>query len=987
MSMILYEYRRIALFIALCLCLCQLSLAQKLLNGIVRAEPGGEALAGATVLVKGTSQGVFTDAQGRFSLSVQESDSLLISFIGYKPQSFAVAGITTLEVLLEQGTNMLSEVVVTGYGKTALRDLTGSVVSVSERSFNKGNMVTAENLLNGRAAGLTVNTGGAPGSGSTIRIRGGASLDASNDPLIVINGLPVSNNAIGGARSILSTINPNDIESFTVLKDASATAIYGSRASNGVILITTKSGAQGLQVQFSAQGGYSQVAKTVEVFEGDAFRALVERERPELAPLLGDANTNWQDEIYRETFFQTYNLSAQGSLFKKVPVRVSAGITDQPGLRLTSNFRRNSASLSLTPKLFKDQLEVAFNANYSQEQNRFAEGQEGNAITFDPTQPVQDPASPFGGYFQYWNDNQDGVLNSSDLTPNAPGNPVAALLQRDDQSRVNRLYGNFKLTYHLPFIPQLSLVANLGLDDASATGYTRIDSNGIVAQPNGELVGSHTEYTNDQRNVLFDGYATYKEEWGGLKLDVTGGYSFQRFEETGFFSGELRNDLPDSEPVVTVENDLILIGLFARTNLSLKDKYLLTLSYRRDATSRFSPDNRWGNFPAAAFAWRINEDLFPDVKQITNLKLRLGWGITGQQDIGNEASLQFLQRYATGLPSSQYVFGGQPIPIAIPEFRNEELKWEETTTYNAGLDFGFFRDRITGTVEVFYKESRDLLAFAAISDGSNFSNSGFQNIGNFTSEGLEFSLNADIISSEVHKLRWNVSVNTTLIRTRIQELALGQDVRVGDISGGVGNTIQLHRVGYAPYKFFVYRQVYGENGLPIEGAYVDLNGDNIINDEDRYLYRNNQPEATIGFQTQLTYHNWDLGLNLRASLGNYLYNNVNSARAQLDLIQNVQVLANLPSSVEASQFQTTSTVILSDYYMENGSFLRLDNVNLGYSLQNLFGTKLQGRIGLGGQNLWVLTNYSGIDPEIFSGIDNTLYPRARTFLFSLNLTY
>ncbi len=960
---------------------------QRVVQGVVQAAPEGETLAGATILIKGSNQGVFSDNRGAFSLTVQEEDSLQISFIGYETQVFAVAGQSRFSIHLEPAATMLSEVVVTGYGQTAVRDLTGSVASLSERSFNQGNMVTPENLLNGRLAGVTVNTGGEPGSGSTIRIRGGASLDASNDPLIVINGLPISNNTIGGARSVLSTLNPSDIESFTVLKDASATAIYGSRASNGVILITTKGGEEGFQVQLQAQGGYSTVARQVEVFDGDAFRELVAQERPELVPLLGEANTNWQDEIYRETFFQTYNLSVQGALFKALPLRLSLGTTHQPGLRLTSQFQRNTASLSLNPTFFKDQLEISVNANYSQERNRFADGQEGNAITFDPTQPVYDPNSPFGGFFQYWSDNRDGVLNSSDLTPNAPQNPVAALLQEDDQSIVHRLYGNAQLTYHFPFLPQLSAVANLGIDDASVMGYTRIDSSNIIAQPNGEFAGSLTEYTNDQRNMLFDGYLNFREEGRQLKIDATAGYSFQRFEEWGFFSGELRNDLPDSEPVTTVENDLVLIGLFARSNFNLKDKYLLTLSYRRDATSRFSPSNRWGNFPAAAFAWRINEDLFPGFKPVSNFKLRLGWGITGQQDIGNDASLQFLQRYATGLPNSQYYFGGQPIPISIPEFRNDELKWEETTTYNAGLDLGLFNNRLNATVEVFLKESRDLLAFAAISDGSNFSNSGFQNIGNFSTQGLEFSLDADVIASKARKLRWNVSLNGTFIQTRIDELALGQDVRVGDIAGGVGNTIQVHRVGFAPYKFFVYRQVYNENGDPIEGAYVDLNDDNIINDQDRYLYRNNQPEATFGFQTQLTYRGWDLSMNLRASLGNYIYNNVNSARAQLDLIQNVQVLANLPRSVENSQFQTTSTVILSDYFMENGSFLRLDNLNAGYSVTNLFGTKLQGRIGVGGQNLFLLSNYSGIDPEIFSGIDNTLYPRARTWLVSVNLSY
>lgn len=966
-----------------------LLLSQNKVTGTITSADEDETLIGVTVQLKGTSTGTATDISGNYEVSANLGDTLIFSYTGYETLQ-AIINSNSLNVKLNVASQLLNEIVVIGYGTTTIKDATGSVVSLSERDFNKGNIVTPENLLNGKVAGLTITTGGAPGSGSTIRIRGGSSLGASNDPLIVINGLPISNNTIGGSRSILSTINPNDIASFTVLKDASATAIYGSRAANGVIIITTKDGGKKLKVNLSTQIGYSTLPNTLDVFSADDYRALIAKEKPNLVSLLGDADTDWQQEIYENVVTQSHNLSIEGSPVKNLPVRFSVSHTNQPGLRLTSKFQRNSASLNLSPRLFDNRLKVSINGNLAQEKNRFAEGQEGNAITFDPTQPVRDVDSPFGGFFQYWSDNGDGILNSSDLTPISPSNPVASLRQRNSTSEVIRLFGNVKLDYSLPFLPDLSAVVNLGMDDASAEGATSWTKESIVAQPNGEFLGSENTYTNDQRNVLFDGYLNYnKEITDKFRLDATGGYSYQKFEGKSFFSGELLNDNLDTDPVYSQATDLVLIGFFGRTNLSFSDKYLLTLSYRRDATSRFSKDNRWGNFPAVAFAWRLREDFLPSSELISNLKLRLGWGITGQQDIGNDAADLYLSRYSIGTPNSQYTFGDESLPIGQPQFRNEELKWEETTTYNVGLDIGLLQERLRGTIEYFYKKSDDLLAFAAISDGSNFSNSGFQNIGSFTSQGLEFSVSYDVFKNTFNKksFNWNVGFNTTLIKTEIKELALEQDVRTGGIGGGVGGTVQLHRVGYAPFKFFVYKQVYDTNGNPIEGAYVDLNGDNIINDDDRYLHKNNQPEVTMGFFSQMSYNNFELSFNMRASLGNYIYNNVNSSRAQLNLLQNNSVLGNVPTSVLETNFNATPTVILSDHYIENGSFLKMDNITLGYNFQSIFSSKIDARLSVGVQNVFTITNYSGLDPEIFSGIDNTIFPRARTFLLGGNFTF
>ncbi|MGB6152314.1 MAG: SusC/RagA family TonB-linked outer membrane protein, partial [Pricia sp.] len=803
-------------------------------SGIV-TDDNSEPLPGVSIFIEGTNTGTSTDFDGNYLIDANLGDTLIFSYIGFKTQEVTVSS-KTLNISLQEDLEKLDEVVVIGYGTTTIKDATGSVASVTAEDFNRGNIVTPENLISGRVAGVTINTGGEPGSGSTIRIRGGASLGASNDPLIVIDGLPIDNVTVGGSRSILSTINPSEIESFSVLKDASATAIYGSRASNGVIIITTKRGKKELSVNLNMQMGVGFTNNKVNVFTGDEFRALVNETRPDLVPLLGNANTDWQDEIYRSPLNSTLNLSVQGSLFDKVPSRLSVGRTLQDGLRLTSEFERNSASLSLNPNFFDDHLKISVNANGTLEKNRFSQGEEGNAITFDPTQPVNDPESPFGGFFQYYNLNDDGVLNETDLISLAPFNPVANLLQRVDVSEVKRLYGNVKLDYKFHFLKELSATVNLGYDEQRAEGQVNVSNENPLTQNDGRIVGSESNYSNYQRNVLLDAFLKYEIDGSKFDFDFTGGYSFQKFDSSQFVSGELLDDNDDTAPVLNVDPDLVLIGLFGRANLSWADKYLLTLSYRRDGTSRFSEENRWGNFPAAAFAWQVGDEFFPEAEGLSTLKLRLGWGITGQQDIGRVNSILFRSRYVQGLPASQYQFGGQNFLVGIPSFRNENIKWEETTTYNAGFDFGFLNDRFTGSIEGFYKESKDLLANAAISDGSNFSNSGFQNIGKFTSQGVEFAVSGDLISPINSKgFRWSLNYNATYLDAEIKELALDEDQLVGDIAGGVGNTIQIHRVGFAPFAYYVYRQIYTTEGLPIEGAYVDLNGDNVINNDDRYL--------------------------------------------------------------------------------------------------------------------------------------------------------
>lgn len=965
-----------------------LALAQeRTVSGIVTDSETGEGVVGVTVRIKGTNQGTTTDNLGNYKIAVAENETVLVfSSIGMTAQEIVVGSRSVLDVVMSYDIDELSEVVVIGYGTTTIKDATGAITSVTSKSFNKGNIVTPENLLNGRVAGLTVSTGGAPGSGSTIRIRGGSSLDASNAPLIVINGLPLDETAVGGASSPLSSINPNDIESFTVLKDASATAIYGSRAANGVIIINTKKGGDELKVNVDLQGGVSTLPKKIDVFTADEFRALVADRLPTYVEQLGDANTNWQDEIYRTAYNANANVAVQGSLFRMVPTRFSFNRTDQQGIRLTSKFERNAASLNLSPSLLNNHLKVNINANGAIEKNRFASGQEGNALTFDPTQPVYQEGSPFGGFFQYYALDANEEINGDDLIDLAPFNPVAELLQRKDISTVNRLYGNAKFDYKFHFFPDLTATLNLGVDIQSGEGSVVVSNQNPFTQTNGSIIGSERTYTGTRENSLLDAYLGYNKKVGSMNISATGGYSYQKFSSKTYNSNELLLDTEDTEPISTVATDVVLLAFFGRADFSYNDKYLLTLSYRRDGTSRFINANRWGNFPAAAFAWQLKDDLLPNFSPISTLKLRLGWGITGQQALPNGNEDLYLEKYRQGQPASQYQFGDNIIPIGIPQYRNENLKWEETTSYNIGLDFGLVGNRFSGSVELFQKDSKDLFAIAAISDGSNFSNSGMQNLGDLTTKGVEFTLNAVVLESE-NGFNWDMNYNVALIDREITRLPSNLDKLVGAIGGGTGGTIQIYRTGFDPSSFYLYNQVYDENGQPVEGAYADLNGDNIINENDKYIFRDGSPNVSMGFLSNMSYKGFDLTFNLRASLGNYIYNNVNSSRAQYSLLRLNSTLSNLPKSVEQSGFNITEDVILSDYFIENGSFLRMDNITLGYTFKNVYKNKASLRLSAGAQNAFVITKYSGLDPEVFGGIDNTIYPRARTIFVGANIQF
>ena len=957
--------------------------AQQTIKGVVKEKASGSPLPGVSVVVKGTSNGYETDFDGKFTVTnVKTGDVLVFRYLGYADKEVAISGDFILTVELEESAEQLDEIVVVGYGTTTLKDATGSVEAITSEDFTKGNIVTPENLLSGRVAGVNITTSGAPGSGSQIRIRGGSSLNASNDPLIVIDGLPMSGTA-GGSRGVLASINPNDIASFSVLKDASATAIYGSRGSNGVIIITTKKGRSTFSSDYNYQMGFGEIKDRVNVFNGNEFRNLV-NSQPITGTtidtsLLGSANTNWQDEIFQKSVSTQHNLTVRGQVFKRIPTRLSVGFSSIEGNILTSQYDRATVSLSMNPSFFNDHLKVNLNYNRAFEDNRFADaGQVGAAIRFDPTQSVYDPNSPFDGFYQHYTRDAQGRV----ILSNGGTNPVANLLQNNNVSDVFRHYGNLKIDYKFHFLPELTATVNVGFDKSTGKG-TSVTSLNVPASYNANFFGNDSAFTSEVLNESLDSYLNYVNNFGKFKADIMAGYSYQSFNGSGTNTGNTRN--PNNIPTFGAATPVVLIGFLARANITFDEKYLLTLNYRRDGTSRFGPQNRWGDFGGVALAWRVSdEDFLVDNTIISDLKLRGSYGVNGQQD-GIAGDL-YIDRYRFGNQGSGYIFGGDPIQSTIPSERSN-LKWESTATVELGIDYGLFNNKVSGSINAFQKNSTDLLSDAPVADGSNFTNRVLQNVGDLQVNGLEFTLNADLIKTE--DLNWNVNFNTTYLDREIKELALDQDITTGGISGGTGNYIQLFSEGFAPNSFFVHKQLYDGAGNPIEGAYVDLNGDGIINSQDRYLKGNPQADFTFGFQSNVNYKNFDFAFNLRASLGNYVYNNVNSSLAQYSLLQDQSVLGNIPSAVTNTNFLRTADVILSDIYLENASFLRMDNITLGYTFNRPIKKFASNsvRIWAGMQNVFTLTNYSGLDPEVFNGIDNTIYPRPRTILVGANIKF
>lgn len=982
-------------FLLLLLMLPATLLAQSKLSGIVTDKKLGEPLPGVNVLVKGTTNGVSTGFDGGFTLTnLKQGDIITFSYLGFTEQTITFTGQSNITISLQEESSKLDEVVVVGYGSVKKKDATGAVSQISSKDFNQGVNATPETLISGRVAGVTVTTGGAPGAKADIRIRGGSSLNASNDPLIVVDGLPLTNAVPGGSTSILSSIDPNDIESFTVLKDASAAAIYGSRAANGVIVITTKKGSKsGVSFNFNSQTGINTVANTVDVLSADQFRALVnERGTDAQKALLGNANTDWQDEIFNTSITTNNNISASGSLFKTLPARISIGNTRSEGILINTSFERTTTALSLNPTFFDNHLKIDINGNLSFGKNRFQD--EGNvigsAIGFDPTQPVYDENPRYGGYFEW--------LEPNGNLPLLPArNPVARLNQTNNRATSTRQWGNVKLDYKLHFLPDLRGIVELGIDRYKGSGFTEISTESAAGyQPNpyssGNWVnyGSYTRFTDTRQNKNLNAYFNYLKNLRKFKVDVTGGYNYQLFEREGYGSGDIRRPNPQED--ITTDPDINLQSFFGRLNLGYDEKYLLTLNYRRDGSSRFSKKYRWGDFPGAALAWNISREGFlKDNKFVSDLKLRIGYGKTGQQDIS--AQYDYLRRATLGTINTQYIFGNTIYSAARLEGYNENIKWEELAETNIGLDYGLFNNRINGSVNLFRKESSDLLANVLVPDGANLRNQGFFNIGSVKTEGIEVSINTDIIKKE--NINWNVAFNSTFIKQKVTDLGITVDgfagYTTGSIAGGSGNQIQINTVGFTPNSFFVFEQLYDSNGRPIPGAYVDRNGDNVIDNLDRYRYHKAAPDYTFGLFTTFNYHKLDFSMNWRANLGNYVFDNINSDRGYLNAgLRRQTDLSNITTDYYDTGFvdeDNGTQRYLSDYFVKDASFIKLDNVTIGYTLDKKLLKDVGLRFSAGVQNALIFTKYNGIDPERFSGIDGNVYPRARTFLVGVNANF
>lgn len=961
-------------------------------SGTVTDAETGESIPGVNIVVQGTTdQGTTTNFDGEYSLSVPSPETTLIfSYIGYQRLEVNVNGRDEINVEMITDVTGLDELVVIGYGVRERGDNTGSVDVISSRDFNQGAITSPQDLLSGRAAGVNVTSNsGAPGAGSTIRIRGGSSLSASNDPLFVVDGIPLDDGGISGMRNPLNTINPDDIESMTILKDASATAIYGSRASNGVVIITTKRGSAGqaLQVNYSGKYSYQTNNDRIDVLSVEDFEQVVgvihgDRGRE----LLGDSRTDWQDEIFRNAFSQDHNINATGSI-GDLPFRASVGFSGNEGVLRTSSNDRLTGSLAVNPAFLDDHLRLDVNVRGMQVSNRFAEtGAIGSAITFDPTQPVESGNEEFGGFFA-WTDTDGNPI------PISPANPVSLIDQRMDESTVYRGIANLKLDYDLHFLPELTATLNMGLDYSDVgDGNVRITDEAAF-MGGGTARGELTEYTQRKENEVLDFYLNYETELPELRsaLDITAGYSWEHhFEEGSTYSTNFnRDETLQVNADTEYATEHYLVSFFGRANYTFDEKYLFTATLRQDGTSRFSPDERWGLFPSFAFAWQMHREPFlENVDTINELKLRLGYGVTGQQRIG-QGDYPYLARYTISEETAQYQFGNEFLRTFRPDGFNANLKWEETTTYNVGLDYSLFDERLFGSLEAYYRQTDDLLNVIPVPAGSNFTNRILSNVGTLEVRGLEFNVTGRVLSTE--DTYWQVGLNTTYNIDEITQLTTVDDpnfigVPVGGIAGGTGNTAQINSVGHPRNTFYLYEQVYDENGMPIEGEYVDQNGDGSITTDDLYRSKSPTPDLTFGISSRLEHKQWDASFSARANFGNYVYNNVASDNTAFNEMYNsTGFLTNTTSSVVETFFR--SPQYLSDHYLEDASFFRMDNITVGYTVNDLFNAVSSMRVSATMQNVFTITGYSGQDPEVVGGIDYNLYPRPQTFVLGVNLNF
>ncbi len=1007
-------------------------------KGVVRDAADNSPIPGVSVVVKNTTRGTITDFNGNFSVNANEGDVLVFSFIGYTNQELAAAA--NMQVSLVSDAQELDDVVVIGYGTTKKNDMTGSVTAIKPDEMNKGMITNAQDMISGKIAGVNVTSdGGTPGGGSTIRIRGGSSLNASNDPLIVIDGLAMDQSGVKGLANPLSMVNPADIETFTVLKDASATAIYGSRGSNGVIIITTKKGkANGGRPQISYNGNVSvsMIQNQLDLLDGDEYRAKIEELYGEggmyynektyaaIKANLGDANTDWQDEIFRVALSTDHNLTISGGV-KDVPYRVGFGYTKQNGILDTSNFERYTVSLNVNPTFLDKHLSFNLAAKGMLAKSRFADtGAISAAYRMDPTQPVKtddEKYKNFGGFFQ-WTVNGESLSDPNwayNTNRNAPGNPVSYLEDKEDKATSKSFIGTLEGDYKIHGFEDLRLHGSIGIDASTGKQTTVVSPYSYL----NTYFGWDGWDKIDKYNLSLNAYAQYSKDFTETQhFDVMAGYEWQHFHKVqeydgwGLYQSTYVETVKDSEgkvvkdeagnPVTqpsalagtqygrsakTIKTENYLVSFFGRLNYSLLDRYLLTINVRDDGSSRFK--DHWALFTSVALGWRVKQEAFlEDVEAISDMKVRLGYGQTGQQEGIGDYNYFASYNISSGVGSKYNLVGDGT--MYRPDAYNENLKWETTTTYNAGLDLGFFNNRLTVNADFYYRETTDLLNTVSVAAGSNFRNKVTSNIGSLENKGFELGITGHPIHND--DWHWEVSANATYNKNEITELISNDEgyyVETGGISSGTGNYCQAHAVGHAANAFYVYQQVYGSDGKPLEGVFVDRNGDGQITSDDRYFYKQPTAPWTFGFSSKLQWKNVDFGFSLRASIGNYVYNDREAGSSDLSQSTGLwnssfEYLSNRPKyAFERNWGALSNYSALSDYFVQNASFLKCDNITLGYSFKNIASAPLSGRVYGSVSNVFTITDYKGIDPEVFGGIDNTIYPRPITFLVGLSLNF
>jgi TonB-dependent starch-binding outer membrane protein SusC len=989
-------------------------------SGVVKDAANGDPILGASVIQKGGTKGVITNLDGVFTIAVPSNATLVVKYLGYLPVEVPVSGKTTLVIQLKENSVALGEVVAIGYGVVKKNDATGSISAIRPDKLNKGLTTNAQDLIAGKIAGVVVTSGGGtPGGGATIRIRGGSSLNASNDPLYVIDGLAMDNEGIKGVANPLSTINPNDIESFTVLKDASATAIYGSRASNGVILITTKKGDKNSKLQISYDGNLSvsSVKKKYNVMNGPQFKAFVDSVwagadagSTDIRNKLGNANTDWYSQIFQTALSHDHNLSFMGGI-KNLPYRASIGYTNQDGIIRTSNFERLIGSININPSFLQDHLKLNVSAKGMLVKNRYADGGVvGAAAAMDPTQPVTsaDPIfAPFGGYFQW------RAVTGTTL---ATANPAATLNQRQDVANSKDFIGSADLDYKFHFLPELRAHLGVGMESSYGIQTLHVDSMAVGDYPYGRKGFDRVTKSNKSLNF----YLQYSKEIGKHNFDLMGGYEWQHFYREGNYQYQglvenVYNAALDKyvgynyQAPTMFKTESYLVSFFGRANYNYDGKYLATVTVRNDGSSRFSQENRWGLFPSVALAWKISQEEFlKDNQTISDFKLRLGYGVTGQQNIGL-GDYPYIPVYTENINGAYYPIDSVYYGTSRPDAYNKKLKWEETKTTNIGIDFGILSNKITASLDYYFRESIDLINVVSVPAGTNFKNKVVSNVGNLQNNGLELTINAKPFTTK--DFSWDIAFNASYNKNLITKLTTGTGANYFVGTGGTfqGST-QGYAVGQAAFSYYVYKQKYDTNGKPIEtGAYkdpsnpslgkytdkdafVNLNSsDTIINEKDRYYFHNASPDVTLGLSSRIVYKNFDFGFTLRASIGNYMYNGVEVGNMNVSkdgVYSSLGYFSNRTLAAFPANFQGQSAkAFMSDYFVQNASFLRCDNLTFGYTFKNLFKVISSGRIYATVQNPFVITGYKGLDPEVYGGIDNNIYPRPLITVFGVSLNF